>query len=351
MLNASMFRLKVKTFLVALSFSVFLLGVLAGRSVGRVRAGGAPGCRGGAPTWSPKSRHIEARSHISLSSKLQAVAINDELILVISNKNLIGNDNMLDSWVRVVQAASIKNYMVAALDDETALYSNAHGYNNFRFKAEQLADKTTSNHGASSQKFNIIAHIINLGYSVLLSDIDVVWLRDPFHGYIFRDVDVESMSDGYDFDTALGHITGQDTPSDGWSRFSQSWTIYSLNSGLFYLRASEKTHHLMNIIHTHLASNKDWDQSIFNKFVQQPLSNHVNTKQLAVTLRIMDLYQFSNSKTLFSLTRHNPALLARKPVCVHVNYHSTKRERFKAIYEYYNGLDNKTFLSMPNADL
>lgn len=342
-----MLRLKVKTFLAALSFSVFLLGVFTGRY------GAVPkNIKIEETNWSPKIRHIEARSHISLSSKLQAVAINDEIMLTISNKNLIvGEENTLVTFLKSVKEAQIKNYLIAALDHETAVYLDTRGYNVFEFATETLADVSSSNHGASSQKFHILQRIIGLGYSVLLSDIDVVWLRDPFHGYIFRDVDVESMSDGYDFDTALGHITGQDTPSDGWSRFSQSWTIYSLNSGLFYLRASEKTHHLMDIIHTHLASNKDWDQSIFNKFVQQPLSNHVNMKQHAVTLRIMDLYQFSNSKTLFSFTRHDPALLARKPVCVHVNYHSTKTERFKAIRDYYNGLDNKTFLSMPNADL
>lgn len=45
---------------------------------------------------------------------------------------------------------------------------------------------------------------MNLGYSVLLSDVDIVTLANPFHA-LTRDVDVESMSDGWDDWTAYGY--------------------------------------------------------------------------------------------------------------------------------------------------
>lgn len=42
-----------------------------------------------------------------------------------------------------------------------------------------------------------------LGYSVLLSDVDIVTLRNPFN-HLYRDSDIEAMSDGWDNATAYG---------------------------------------------------------------------------------------------------------------------------------------------------
>lgn len=60
-----------------------------------------------------------------------------------------------------------------------------------------------SNHAVSGLKFKILRHFLQLGYSVLLSDVDIVTLQNPFN-HLYRDSDIEAMSDGWDNATAYG---------------------------------------------------------------------------------------------------------------------------------------------------
>ena len=62
-----------------------------------------------------------------------------------------------------------------------------------------------SNHAVSGLKFKILQHFMRLGYAVLLSDVDIVTLKNPFTN-LFRDTDVESMSDGWTNQTAYGRV-------------------------------------------------------------------------------------------------------------------------------------------------
>ena len=59
------------------------------------------------------------------------------------------------------------------------------------------------NHAVSGLKFRILRRFLDLGYAVLLSDVDIVTLQNPFQ-FLARDCDVESMSDGWDNATAYG---------------------------------------------------------------------------------------------------------------------------------------------------
>lgn len=124
---------------------------------------------------------------------------------------------------------------------------------------KKLADKQASNHGISSLKFQILREFLILGYNVLLSDVDIVTLQDPFK-HLHRDADVESMSDGWEDFRAYGYDDVDDDATMGWSRYSHSFRIWHYNSGLFYLRASDRTIELMDRITDRLAREQAWDQ-------------------------------------------------------------------------------------------
>ena len=62
-----------------------------------------------------------------------------------------------------------------------------------------------SNHAVSGLKFRILRPILDMGFAVLLSDVDIVTLQNPFQ-HLHRDCDVEGMSDGWDNATAYGGI-------------------------------------------------------------------------------------------------------------------------------------------------
>lgn len=90
---------------------------------------------------------------------------------------------------------------------------------------------------------------------------------------------------------------GFDDPSMGWARYAQSFTHFNLNSGLFYLRASSRTIELMSQIDAFLQKNKYWDQTAFNEFIFRP--SHDDYKAPQVSVRVMDIYKFMNSKVGF----------------------------------------------------
>ena len=67
------------------------------------------------------------------------------------------------------------------------------------------------NHAVSGLKFKILQRFLQLGYAVLLSDVDIITLQDPFQ-HLSRDSDVEAMSDGWDNATAYGQPPVQQRP-------------------------------------------------------------------------------------------------------------------------------------------
>ena len=133
----------------------------------------------------------------------------------------------------------------------------------------------------------------------------------------------------------------------GWSQYAQSWQIFSMNSGLFYLRANERTIALMNDVAGRLEKEKIWDQSAYNMGVLLPSSP--GYKNSGVSVRIMDYKLFMNTKYLFKILRHNSRELAKiSPVMVHANYHPDKWERLKAIIKWIRNGDTKALEPFPD---
>uniref|UniRef100_A0A061SDG7 Glycosyltransferase n=1 Tax=Tetraselmis sp. GSL018 TaxID=582737 RepID=A0A061SDG7_9CHLO len=195
-------------------------------------------------------------------------------------------------------------------------------------KISEAQKGTGSNHAISALKFGIINEFLSLGWSVLLSDVDVVVVQDPFK-HLYRDSDVEGMSDGFDERTAYGFVDGFDDPSMGWARYAQAIKHFNFNSGLFYLRANSRTMDLMGRLENRLSHQKYWDQTAYNEEIF--FLSHGDYKSPQVTVRVMDIYKFMNSKTLFKFVRHRPDMANSQPVMVHINYHPNKHERMKGV--------------------
>lgn len=144
-----------------------------------------------------------------------------------------------------------------------------------------------------------------------------------------------------------------DDPQMGWSRYAHTVRTFMLNSGLFFIRPSTRTVLLMDRLTERLAREKVWDQQAFNEAIFFPsaldyISPHVTVCSpphptspyfqrpsrcavlctanptacvMALQVRIMDIYKFVNSKTLFKVMRYHLQMRSIVPVMVHVNYH------------------------------
>jgi len=283
--------------------------------------------------WKPSA----ARNKINpaLAVFLKKVAINNELLVAVSNANYAWPGGMLELWMKSVKQAGVKNAMVVALDEDTKINVEKFGLPAFRLDLAipDSQKKSGSNHAVSALKFRILRPFLELGYSVLLSDVDIVTLDDPFK-HLIRDSDVESLSDGWTEETAYGYNDVADDPSMGWARYAHSMRIFVFNSGLFYLRNTNASMDLLDKAIYRVESEEAWDQAVWNECIFFP--NSPKNKDPSVTRRVMDMEKFMNSKYLFKFLRHNAAHFKEvQPAMVHVNYHPDKFERMKAVWAYY----------------
>lgn len=268
-----------------------------------------------------------------LAKILEDVAVNKEIIVAVANSNV---KSMLEVWFNSIKRVGIKNYLVVALDDAIVDFCKLNEVPVYKRDPDEIVDsigKTGGNHVVSGLKFRILREFLQLGYSVLLSDVDIVYLQNPFN-YLQRDSDVESMTDGHDNMTAYGYNDVFDEPAMGWARYAHTMRIWVYNSGFFYIRPTIPAIELLDRVAGRLSREpKSWDQAVFNEELFFP--SHPGYVGLHASKRTLDFYLFMNSKVLFKTVRKDPTLKKLKPVIVHVNYHPDKLSRMRAVVEFY----------------
>ncbi|KAK9837243.1 hypothetical protein WJX81_001335 [Elliptochloris bilobata] len=268
-----------------------------------------------------------------------------EVMIAISNYNLIAGGQLI-AWLETVAQAGVRNYVVVAIDAALRDHLTQRGINVY-FKDVQVDRAqagTGDNHAISALKFKIIREFLELGWNVLLSDVDIVVVQNPFQ-HLYRDHDLEGMSDGFDAPSAFGHIEGLDDPSMGWARYAQGTTHLNLNSGLFYIQASPRTVAFMARIAARLAREKAWDQSVYNE--ELFFLSHDDYVSPGLSVRVMNIHKFMNSKVLFKQFRHLPPASQVRPVMVHINYHPDKYERMVAAKRYFIDGDTSALKAFP----
>ena len=207
--------------------------------------------------WTPESRRGAAGNE-DLRRILRAVAPAGEVVVTLSTYSLVAS-GALGAWVDDLRAAGVSSFVVFAIDDATRDAMVARDVPVWRAPSVATADDAISNHGVSARKYALLREAVDLGYSPFLLDTDIAVMKNPLE-HLHRDADVEAMSDGADDSRAYGDLQGDDDPAMGWSRYSQYWRMWALNSGCFYLRANERTRALLDDAATHLEHQKDWDQ-------------------------------------------------------------------------------------------
>ncbi|KAK4437791.1 Arabinosyltransferase RRA2 [Sesamum alatum] len=232
-----------------------------------------------------------------LAKILEKVALHRELIVTLANSNV---KDMLELWFTNIKRVGIPNYLVFALDEEIATFCESND--------------------------------VPLGYSVLLSDVDIIYLQNPFY-HLYRDSDVESMTDGHNNMTAYGFDDVFDEPTMGWARYAHTMRLWVYNSGFFYIRPTIPSIELLDRVAGRLARENAWDQAVFNEELFFP--SCPGYEGLHASRRTMDYYLFMNSKVLFKTVRKDSQLSKLKPVIIHVNYHPDKFPRMKAVVDYY----------------
>ncbi|KMZ57406.1 hypothetical protein ZOSMA_86G00410 [Zostera marina] len=267
-----------------------------------------------------------------LSKLLREISVEKEVMVTLANSNVKGT---LSFFYENIKRIGIRNYLVVALDDQIESLCRSNGVPVYRRKKDEVFDfigRKGDKHAISALKFQMLREFLQLGYSVLLTDADVVYLQNPFD-HLHRDCDVESMSDGFDNVTAYGNLDVFDDESMGWSRHAHTMRIWAFNSGLFYIRPTIPSIELLDRATEILSEGNKWDQAVFNELLFFPSSPTYSG--IHISKRVMDIYHFMNTKLLFKYLRHHKLITKIKPVAVHVNYHPDKLPRMRAIVDFY----------------
>lgn len=271
-----------------------------------------------ASEW-PHAANCASMGLESLCEVVQAIGSERrEVLAAVSNKNIF---HMLQLFVNGIKAANVSNAMVVALDDATDAWlaeRNVHRYK------KKLVSRTgsTDNHATSGLKFKILVDFLSIGCSVLLSDVDVIWLQNPFP-FLYRDTDVEGMTDGWDEPTSYGYDYG-----------AGSVRVFARNSGMFYLQATHQANEMMKRLARRMETEGTWDQTAYNEEQFYPAYDAHAT--VGVSSRVMNYLCNLNSKTFFRFLREDaPLLKGFRPVSVHVNYHPEKPNRMVDLHAWY----------------
>ena len=344
--------------------------------------------------WRPSA--ARDRRDPELAALLRRTAnANGEVMVALCNGAYAGPQGMLSTWARTAVAAGVTNALVLAMDREAQMSAEGSGVAAFLLEEEwsqlpaaqqqqqqqQVGEEegktkakavvAATNHSVSALKFKLLRRILALGYSVLLSDVDVVTLRNPFgsieegmeeeeeekgvatigsisseeeeerrggkerreeqgagaeqlgrrrrnaqrrrrgqrHFFLKRDSDFEAMSDGWDRASAYGFDDVLDVPQMGWSRYAHLTRVFALNSGLFFVRPTLAAADVLARVAARVAAERgSWDQAVFNEVALLPSAEGYYSP--APRVRVMAIHEFMNSRVLFTKVRHEIAAVA-----------------------------------------
>lgn len=214
----------------------------------------------------------EAAAESSSGLKEVMIGLANDVMLCTNPKTCWWNGgNILKDFLDVLAAVHVKNYVIVALDDNTAKFLKSYGAKYVRMEPETTAqDGTRGANQVSALKFGLLSKILRAGYSVLITDLDLIYTSDPFamsHAGenggppLHRDCDIEISTDGFTKvglakkkkkashthtmyvcmfcavclqDWAAGKFSGVSNPELGWGGGGLYFQMFTTNVGCMF---------------------------------------------------------------------------------------------------------------------
>jgi hypothetical protein len=176
----------------------------------------------------------------ALVAALKKAAKNQEVMLSLANGIMICKNtticwwqggNILESFLEIIDHNKITNHLIGVMDDETEAYLKGRPYNYFRVNIV-IPESQKGTHPAnrvSTIKYTLLKQVLALGYHALITDMDLVYMKNPFD-HLHRDSDIEIQTDGFD-DTSYGTIESVHDPSMGWGAGGLYIKLFTTNVG------------------------------------------------------------------------------------------------------------------------
>ncbi len=246
-----------------------------------------------------------------------------EIILSLTDKSYI--DMAFNFYETSIVPLGIENMLFIVLSNSTCIELDKKGMNCFAYSPEEVADDVDGIYGSDvfKHKMNMRARFVidalNWGYKVLLTDLDVIFFKNPLEYFMCDECDIECLEDG----------------KRGF-----------LNAGFLFLRPTEMA---IKTYQTRIELGRKYkgvtDQSLFNQAVKL---NSYNVK-----IKALDQNQFPCGKVYFeTFRRHFGGEFPTCAACVMVHNNwivgkEAKVYRFKESHLWVN--DRHGYYSNQNA--
>lgn len=144
------------------------------------------------------AQNCESVTNLISRERISKIATTDGHIMA-----TFGNFHYLDfilNWVEHVNALGIDAYIVGAMDNELLKELHLNNVNAFSMQS----NLTTSDFGWGSDTFHkmgrdkvdIMHAFVSMGFNIILSDVDTVWMRNPLEYFeIYQEADILVSSD------------------------------------------------------------------------------------------------------------------------------------------------------------
>jgi len=125
-----------------------------------------------APAEAQWPTNCEVGDNEPLCAVLRKTAVKREVMTAVCNANVIGQ---LEKWVDANRRSGITNMVIIAIDSKLPTWLEK---NNVPYWHK--VQSAQGSHKISAQKFKFVRQFLSTGTSVLMTDIDVVYLQNPF---------------------------------------------------------------------------------------------------------------------------------------------------------------------------
>lgn len=232
----------------------------------------------------PNRPHFTPRTscYENLTDILRERSLDNHIVVTIINNAYI---DLTIHWIYRLQRMNIHNFFVYLQDRQSLQYFHQHHLTHLCYADDQINSEDQSSYaswGSSSfkkignSKIFIANEILHLNYSLLISEIDVVWFQNPL--------------------PILKHYAQQfDIISQGISYTSPD---NRRNIGFVYLPYRESSIQIMNEVERILKDNPLlWDQGVFNQVVDRAVERK-QIKDLLLDFKIFIFESFYLDPTL-----------------------------------------------------
>ena len=168
----------------------------------------------GQGTWERTETNVrlwESVSRVANSRREIMLGLANDVMMCSNRKTCWWNGgNILSDFLFTVQRLQIENYLVLTLDNATESFCRSfgtdgnlgtHGRTGVNSLRVEIPVPTAQqgSRGAnmiSTLKYGLLGTLLQMGVGVLVVDLDLVFLKDPFL-HLYRDADVEASTDGF----------------------------------------------------------------------------------------------------------------------------------------------------------